>query len=64
MFKPLLINAIFLFILVKGKAQHSDSWVRVNQLGYNSEGTKVAVLGSKSLISINNLNWLTILQKK
>jgi len=64
MFKQLLINAIFLFILVKGMAQHSDSWVRVNQLGYNSNGTKIAVLGSKSLIAINKFELIDYSSKK
>jgi hypothetical protein len=64
MFKLLLINAIFLFILVNGKAQHSDSWIRVNQLGYNSDGTKVAVLGSKSLIAIDKFELIDYSSKK
>ena len=44
---------VFLCSQLNLRAQSSNSWVRVNQLGYNSAGTKIAVLGSKALISVN-----------
>jgi endoglucanase len=34
-------------------AQSKDTWIRVNQLGYGIAQPKVAVLGSKALITIN-----------
>ena len=64
MFKTLFIHALFLSIAVNAKSQSSDSWIRVNQLGYNSNGTKVAVLGSKSLTTINKFELIDFASKK
>ncbi len=52
MLKTSLIAAFFLLFLYNSGAQNPDTWIRVNQLGYNATGNKVAVLGSKALITI------------
>ena len=53
MVKSHIVVAIFLSFSAFLRAQSGDIWIRVNQLGYNTNQTKVAVLGSKSLITIN-----------
>ena len=53
MVKSHIVVAIFLSFSAFLHAQSDDTWIRVNQLGYNTNQPKVAVLGSKSLITIN-----------
>ena len=53
MVKSHIVVAIFLSFSAFLRAQSGDIWIRVNQLGYNTNQPKVAVLGSKSLITIN-----------
>ncbi|MBL7700486.1 MAG: glycoside hydrolase family 9 protein [Chitinophagaceae bacterium] len=48
-----LIFVVFLFQSGSLKCQTSESWIRINQLGYATNGSKVAILGSKALITIN-----------
>jgi hypothetical protein len=52
MFKSHIVAAIFLTFSAFLHAQSGDIWIRVNQLGYSTNQPKVAVLGSKSLITI------------
>jgi hypothetical protein len=59
--------ALLMAFLLSGTlsfAQSSDSWIRINQLGYPSTGSKVAVLGSKSLIKINKFELVDAGTKK
>ena len=53
MAKTHLIIAVFLLLPSFLIAQSGNTWIRVNQLGYSTNESKVAVLGSKSLITIN-----------
>jgi endoglucanase len=52
MSKTHLITTFLCLYSCYSNGQNADSWIRVNQLGYNSAGNKVAVLGSKALITI------------
>lgn len=47
----LVSSFVLLFFSVHCFSQSQDTWIRINQLGYATSGTKVAVLGSK--ITIN-----------
>lgn len=51
-----LISIIILVVFLQPsivKCQTSESWIRINQLGYAANGNKVAVLASKALIAVN-----------
>src|SRR5688572_13020266 len=52
MSKTCLIPVFLILHSCYGNAQNINSWIRVNQLGYNYAGPKVAVLGSKTLMTI------------
>ena len=49
----LLLSLFFL-------SSFSQAWIRINHLGYPAKGIKVAVLGSKSLITINKFEVVEI----
>lgn len=50
------ITCFLLLIIVSlnAAAQPADAWIRINQLGYATGGTKVPVLCSKSLLKVKN----------
>lgn len=58
------ISIICLFSFSILNAQTTDSWIRINQLGYGARGTKVAVLGSKALMQINKFEIVDAATKK
>jgi endoglucanase len=64
MAKTLFSSAVFLLFSVCLTAQPGDTWIRVNQLGYSTNGSKVAVLCSKSLITINKFEIVDYSTKK
>ena len=43
-----------ILIMAFTQKQETRSWIRINQLGYTPGGVKVAVLGSKEQLAINN----------
>lgn len=45
--------AVFLFIIISVGIIHSESWIRINQLGYEPNSIKVAVLISEEKIDVN-----------
>jgi endoglucanase len=64
MVKTRLFTAVFLLFSSFLVAQSGDMWIRVNQLGYSTKAPKVAVLGSKSLITINKFEIVDNSSKK
>lgn len=60
------IAAIFVFhvIFISVKCQSADSWIRINQLGYPVNGSKVAVLSSKVLMQIKNFEIVDSVTRK
>src|SRR5688572_655700 len=52
MSKMFVFVYVFLIFQFDLRAQSSEIWIRVNQLGYSSRETKIAVLCSKALISV------------
>ncbi len=63
--KPLfLVATLLLLILSSVKSQPSGAWVRINQLGYATGGSKVAVLGSKALTEVNKFELIDSSSKK
>jgi hypothetical protein len=64
MLRFLLFTIVASFTWLNVSSQSPDSWIRINQLGYASNGNKVAVLGSKSLIAINKFELVDFSSKK
>jgi len=55
----IILSAIFFSITFA-----QDSWIRINQLGYTPNSTKVAVLGSKKDISVKSFQIIDVLTDK
>jgi hypothetical protein len=64
MTRTLVLSIFSLLFSALSHAQSKDTWIRVNQLGYSTSQSKVAVLGSKSLITINKFELVDNSSKK
>lgn len=64
MTKTPFFTAVFLIFSFFLHAQSGDTWIRVNQLGYSTKENKVAVLGSKSLLTISKFQIIDNASKK
>jgi hypothetical protein len=64
MAKTLFFTAAFLLFTAILTAQSNDAWIRVNLLGYATNQPKVAVLGSKSSITLNKFEIVDHASKK
>ncbi len=49
----LFLSCCLLINITKAAPDSSNTWIRINQLGYTPLGIKTAVLGSKSAVSFN-----------
>jgi len=52
---------VYLLILLLSDVDAQNSWIRINQVGYNQESIKVAVLGTKEDISVDSFHLVDIL---
>lgn len=56
--------SLFLLIILTFNSFAQKSWIRINQVGYNQESIKVAVLGSNENLSIKSFEIVDILTDK
>src|SRR5688500_17324645 len=61
MYRWLLIILLFGF---SGKREDASSWIRINQLGYQPNGVKVAVFCSNEELVISNWELVDVISKK
>lgn len=50
------ITILVFIVLISLKANSQSSWIRINQLGYTPQSTKVAVLGSKNNFKLESFS--------
>jgi peptidoglycan/xylan/chitin deacetylase (PgdA/CDA1 family) len=62
--KRLILIVCMMVILGSNLMASDSSWIRINQLGYLPNGSKVAVFGSKSTTIINGFQLINAVTKK
>jgi peptidoglycan/xylan/chitin deacetylase (PgdA/CDA1 family) len=52
--KTVFVSIIIIFLFISFKPLQQNSWIRINQLGYQTKGVKVAVWCSKEKMTLSN----------
>jgi endoglucanase len=55
---------IFILLVVTFNSFAQKSWIRINQVGYTPNSIKVAVLGSKEILSVSSFELIDVLTDK